>query len=44
MKTQTHIKAGGISVNHNQTLVRTVGGKSINHDQTLVRKASCGTP
>ena len=40
MKTQTQIKAGGIGLNHNQTLVRTATGKSLNHNQTLVRKAS----
>jgi hypothetical protein len=40
MKTQTQIKAGGIGLNHNQTLVRTVEGKILNHNQTLVRKAS----
>ena len=40
MKTQTNIKAGGFSLNHNQTLVRIVEGFTINHNQTLVRKAS----
>jgi len=33
------IKAGSISLNHNQTLVRTTEGKVINHNQTLVNAA-----
>jgi hypothetical protein len=48
MKVQTQIKAGGIGLNHNQTLVRSLkaqtqvkaGGIGLNHNQTLVRKAS----
>jgi hypothetical protein len=40
MNVQTQIKAGGFTLNHNQTLVRKVEGISINHNQTLVRKAS----
>jgi hypothetical protein len=40
MKIKTQIKAGGIGLNHNQTLVRTVKGIWPNHNQTLVRKAS----
>ena len=40
MKTQTQIKAGGIGLNHNQTLVTTVPGQKANHNQTLVRTAS----
>jgi hypothetical protein len=39
MKIQTQIKAGGIGLNHNQTLVRTAKGIGLNHNQTLVRKA-----
>jgi hypothetical protein len=38
MKTQTSVKAGGLSVNHNQTVVRAPFGWS-NHNQTLVRRA-----
>jgi hypothetical protein len=47
MQVKTNLKAGGISGNHNQTLVRTkglkiktnlkTGGSSLNHSQTLVR-------
>ena len=48
MKTKTNIKAGGISLNHNQTQVRAcglriktgvkAGGISLNHNQTQVRR------
>jgi hypothetical protein len=44
MKIQTSVKAGGLSVNHNQTAaglkVQTAikaGGLSVNHNQTAVR-------
>ena len=45
LKIKTSIKAGGISSNHNQTLVRGLkvrtsikaGGLSANHNETLVR-------
>ena len=40
MKIQTQVKAGGIGLNHNQTLVRPVEGIGLNHNQTLVRKSS----
>ncbi|MEA2561584.1 MAG: hypothetical protein QOH06_3088 [Acidobacteriota bacterium] len=36
MKIKTQVEAGGISINHNQTLVRIVEGFTINHNQTLV--------
>lgn len=37
MKIQTQLKAGGIGLNHNQTLVRTTQGIGFNHNQTQVR-------
>jgi hypothetical protein len=46
MKIKTKIRAGGVSLNHNQTLVRVrrikirsgirAGGENLNHNQTLV--------
>ena len=48
MKVKTHLKAGGLSLNHNETLVRDrakglkvktnlkAGGLSMNHNETLV--------
>ena len=42
MKVRTHVKAGTVTGNHNQTLkVRTgvkAGGLSSNHNQTVARK------
>ncbi|HVG10251.1 MAG TPA: hypothetical protein VNM67_21285 [Thermoanaerobaculia bacterium] len=40
MKIQTQVKAGGITLNHNQTLVNANPGKRVNRDQTLVRMSS----
>ena len=45
LKVKTSLKAGGIGINHNQTLVRGLkvktnvraGGMTMNHNQTLVR-------
>jgi hypothetical protein len=39
MKIQTQVKAGGIMINHNQTLVQRPDIEN-NHNQTLVRTAS----
>jgi hypothetical protein len=51
MKVKTRLKSGGLSINHNETLVRDrakglkvkthlkSGGLSINHNETLVRDA-----
>lgn len=37
MKIQTQTKAGGLNIQHNQTLVRMVEGDGWNHNQTQVR-------
>ena len=45
LKVKTNVRAGGFSLNHNQTLARGMkvktnvraGGLSMNHNQTLVR-------
>jgi hypothetical protein len=47
MKTKTNIKAGGTTLNHNETLVRGLrvktnvkaGGQGLNHNETLVRES-----
>jgi hypothetical protein len=49
MQVKTNVKAGGVNINHNQTLARDrakglrvktnakAGGIGVNHNQTLVR-------
>jgi hypothetical protein len=47
MKARTSVKAGGININHNETLARGLkvrtgvkaGGINVNHNETLVRDA-----
>ena len=38
MKVQTQVKAGGLSSNHNQTLVRPAPIRIANHNQAVVRR------
>ncbi len=52
MKVKTHLKAGGLFINHNETLVRAkglkvkthlkAGGIWVNHNETLVRERAKG--